>query len=149
MTESRPDDASPSLGDTVYRRAFPNEPDASFLAETRKAAIDARLDGRPDEPTVRSGLLKALQDLGFDRPMLAILGREMPAPALGLFLHHAQEFLAEGIGSGRGLPAQLAARPNWEDGFNRALDRTRRDLAAIDEAILAVTGKEPPRGRGR
>lgn len=149
MAESLPDDAGPSHGDTVYRRAFPNEPDASFLAETRKAAIDARLDGRPDEPAVRAGMLKALQDLGFDGPMLAILGREMPAPALGLFLHHAQEFLAEGIARQQGLPAPLSATPGWADGFNRALDRTRRDLAAIDEAILAVTGKEPPRGRSR
>jgi hypothetical protein len=166
VPENEPDNAGRALTDAIYRHAFPDSPDPSLLASTRKVAIAERL-GQMEAATPQnlSEMRETLKTLGFDRSMLDAV-RDKSLAGLGLLMHHAHDVLSGDIELGRGMPAKMAsmperftrrsgkpagpkAMPSWGIGFNRALARTDADLAAIDAAILAVTGTEPPRGQSR
>jgi hypothetical protein len=164
LSDSSPYDDGHALTDAVYRHAFPGEPDA-LLAQTRRHAVAERM-GLGDAPSARdkAELLGTLRSLGFDRSMLDAV-RNRGFAEITLIMHHAQEVLSGDISGGaynhlfreeppglfprRSQPARPKHMPGWGTGFARALAQADADLAAIDAAILAVTGREPPRGRDR
>lgn len=166
MSDSDFDNVNPTPTEMIYRRAFPDEPETSLLAETRRFAIDERLGlTKPAKPKEKSVVLESLKSLGFDNAMRETARDKTPGE-LSLLLHHANEALSEDIERGTRMPARPEAvpapfsrrngrssgpnaMPAWGIGFNRALDRTNRDLSAIDAAITAVTGREPPGGHAR
>lgn len=161
MSEKAPD---PALIDAVYRKAFPNDAEEALLASTRKVVIADRIGPAEPMPANAASEMRAtLKTLGFDRSMIEVVRDKSPIE-LGLLLHHAQQTLSDDVENGRAFPREMQAPPHtfrggaapgnnrlpsWGVGFNRALSRTDADLAAIDAAIAALTGKEPPRSRSR
>jgi hypothetical protein len=160
VAKGDPDDTNKTLTDAVYRHAFEDEPQR---AEVRKYMIEERL-GLISKGTPKrlAEARQALRPLGFDRSMIDTV-RDKSLGGLLLLLHHSGEILCDDVSRGniftpviQPKPSSIthrgvrhdggSSKPSFGVSFNRALAQTDEDIAAIDAAILAVTGKEPPGG---
>jgi hypothetical protein len=163
VPEPPPDTSGEALINAVYRHAFPDVPDTSLLAHTRKLATAYRLGLAKATEKDKRELRQSLRLAGLDRSMLAAV-RHRSVEELALLLHHAYEVFTGDVERSTAIPLmppdtpQRFGRPmgrpaeraiDLGQAFNRAGAEADADLAAIDQAIIAVTGQEPPRGRSR
>lgn len=170
MRPSGRDIPSDDVAAAVYRRAFP---DASshpiLLDDPRYQSVLDRLGRQVDtSPRERREFIRSLANFGFTKSMLQVVREKYRSPhAALLFLAHANSLLFDAIDRAasdhrllrdlapaeeqhvRGVDRPPAIPKTMEAGFNRALAATDADLAAIDAAILDVTGEPPPKGRAR
>jgi hypothetical protein len=139
----QPDEAEYSLTEAIYRAAFRG--DGTFHDE-RKGVIAERLGIWSFDEQAKLVLAEGLRPLGFGQSMIDQLIRERSLPEMALFASHALQVFGEDLQRAGGIPAGLQEPPGLAATFNRARAGMERDVAAIDQAVAAVTGIKPPKG---
>lgn len=155
MTDHGDEEGWVQKTEAIYQKAFPDVPGDSTLAWARRYAIRERLELRRPAATVKEKkeVLEMFRIFRFERSMIDML-RHRDVGDLVLVFEHAGRIFFSDVEHHPVLPdstppGEFPWLVNFGQSFNRALAQADADIAAINQAILAFTGKEPPRGRSR